>query len=94
MSSFETFIRKSLSLPPKPGVYLFKDAANSVVYVGKAKNLRNRVRQYVKGGDGRIQIPFLVKKVCDLEVVVTRNEKEALLLEITLIQKHKPKYNI
>ena len=94
MSSFETFIRKSRSLPPKPGVYLFKDASNSVVYVGKAKNLRNRVRQYIKGGDGRIQIPFLVKKVCDLEVVVTRNEKEALLLEITLIQKHKPKYNI
>lgn len=91
MSKLQT---KSQNLPAKPGVYLFKDNSNVVVYVGKAQNLKSRVRQYIRGGDGRVQIPFLVNNVSDLEVVVTRNEKEALLLEITLIQKHKPKYNI
>lgn len=91
MSKLQT---KSQNLPAKPGVYLFKDNSNVVVYVGKAQNLKSRVRQYIRGGDGRVQIPFLVNNVSDVEVVVTRNEKEALLLEITLIQKHKPKYNI
>jgi len=85
---------KVKTLPSKPGVYLFKEESGSVAYVGKAQNLRSRVQQYMRGGDGRVQIPFLVDKVTDLEVVVTRNEKEALLLEITLIQKHKPRYNI
>ena len=85
---------KVKTLPSKPGVYLFKDESGSVAYVGKAQNLRSRVQQYMRGGDGRVQIPFLVDKVRDLDVVVTRNEKEALLLEITLIQKHKPRYNI
>ena len=85
---------KVKTLPSKPGVYLFKDESGSVAYVGKAQNLRSRVQQYMRGGDGRVQIPFLVDKVRDLDVVVTRNEKEALLLEITLIQKHKPRYNV
>ena len=94
MSKIQTLETKSQTLPAKPGVYLFKDTTDAVVYVGKAQNLKSRVKQYLRGGDGRLQVPFLVDNVADVEVVVTRNEKEALLLEITLIQKHKPKYNI
>jgi len=66
----------------------------AVLYVGKAKNLRQRVKQYfVKGGDGRSMIPRLVSQVESIDVVVVNSEKEALLLENHLIKKHKPKYN-
>ncbi len=81
--------------PTKPGVYLMLDKKERVLYVGKAKNLRARLRQYfVGGGDGREQIPFLMAKVADVETIVVSNEKEALLLEDTLIKKHKPPYNV
>lgn len=89
---FDTDVLKAFST--KPGVYLMKDKAGKVIYVGKAKNLRQRVRQYfVKGGDGRFMIPFLVSKVESIETVVVSSEKEALLLENNLIKKHKPRYN-
>lgn len=83
------------ALPLEPGVYLFKDADGRVLYVGKAQNLRARVRSYFnKGGDGRFQIPFLVARVADVEVVATANVKDALLLENSLIKKHRPRYNV
>jgi excinuclease ABC subunit C len=63
-----------------PGIYLFRDSAGEVIYVGKAKNLRARVRQYARGGDGRVQITFLLSQLADVEVLITRSEKEALLL--------------
>ncbi len=82
-------------LPIEAGVYLFKDGAGRVLYVGKAQSLRARVRSYFsKGGDGRHQVPFLVARVADVDVVVTSNVKEALLLENALIKKHKPRFNV
>lgn len=71
-----------------------KNKAGQVIYVGKAKNLRQRVRQYFsKGGDGRFMIPFLVSKVHEIDTMVVSSEKEALLLENNLIKKFKPRYN-
>jgi len=81
-------------LPTTPGVYLFKDSKGAIIYVGKAKNLRARVRQYARGGDGRAQIRFLLAQLADVEVLMTSSEKEALLLENTLIKQHWPRYNI
>lgn len=81
-------------LPTTPGVYLFRDKAGDVIYVGKAKNLRARVRQYARGGDGRVQIRFLLAQLGDVDVLITNSEKEALLLENTLIKQHWPRYNI
>ncbi|MGH7860094.1 MAG: excinuclease ABC subunit UvrC, partial [Candidatus Binatia bacterium] len=77
-----------------PGVYLLRDRNRKVIYVGKAKSLRGRVRMYFRGGDGRMQVPFLVSRVADVETLVTRNEKEALILENNLIKQYKPRYNI
>jgi excinuclease ABC subunit C len=81
-------------LPTSPGVYLFKSVNGEVIYVGKAKSLRARVRQYARGGDGRAQIPFLLAQLADVEILVTSSEKEALLLEDTLIKQYRPRYNI
>lgn len=82
------------ALPAEPGVYLFKDRRGRVVYVGKAKNLRSRVRQYISGQDDRLFVPFLVQTAADVDAVVVQTEKEALILENTLIKKHRPRYNI
>ena len=68
------------TIPTGPGVYLLKDAQGKVIYVGKAVNLRARVRSYVRGGDERSQVRFLVGRLVDVETVVTANEKEALIL--------------
>jgi len=81
--------------PDLPGVYLMKDIGGIVIYVGKAKNLKKRVKSYfLKGRDTRPTVAFLLPRIADIDFVVTKNEKEALILENTLIKKHKPKYNI
>ena len=86
---------KVKTFPRKPGVYLFKNAKGEVLYVGKAIRLRDRVRSYFqKGRDDRPQIEFLVKRTKDVGFIVTDSEKEALLLENTLIKKHRPRYNL
>ena len=85
---------KLVTLPTSPGVYKSKDQDGTVIYVGKAKSLRARVRQYARGGDGRAQIRFLLAQLTDVEVIVTKSEKEALLLEDTLIKQFQPRYNI
>ncbi len=87
---------KIRTMPTEAGVYLFKRSNGTVVYVGKAKNLRNRVRSYfVKDAhDGRRQFRALVRNVSDLECIVTQTEQEALILEATQIKLHKPRYNI
>lgn len=82
------------SLPARPGVYLMRDRSGKVIYVGKAKELRARVRAYFRSGDGRSQIQFLLRRVEDVETLVTSNEKEALILENNLIKQYKPRYNI
>jgi len=83
------------TLPDKPGVYLFRDSKDTVVYVGKSKNLRNRVRSYFTcENDGRYQYPRLIASIRDLEIILTRNEVEALSTEAALIKKYSPKYNV
>lgn len=85
---------KISSLPGSPGVYRFLNETGGVLYIGKAKNLRARVRQYFAGLDGRPQIPYLMKEAADLDYTVVNTELESLYLERTLIQKYRPKYNI
>ena len=82
------------SLPARPGVYLLRDRHGKVIYVGKAKSLRGRVRTYFRGGDERAQVRFLVSRVTSFETLVTTNEKEAFILENNLIKQYKPRYNI
>jgi excinuclease ABC subunit C len=83
------------SLPAKPGVYLFRDADGDVLYVGKAKSLRPRVRSYFqRTTDGRPQIRGLPSRVADVEVIVTGSEVEALHLEQNLVKRHRPPFNV
>jgi excinuclease ABC subunit C len=93
-----TVLRTDITtLPRRPGVYLMRDARGEVLYVGKAVDLRARVRQYFKrdgSGDGRFHVAFLVARITQVDVVVTPNEREALILEDTLIKKHQPRYNV
>lgn len=92
----EVVTQKLESLPAQPGVYLFKDKKGVVVYVGKAKSLRSRVRSYFQPGtsDLRFFIPFLERTLGDLETIVTLTEKEAQILENSLIKQHQPRYNV
>jgi excinuclease ABC subunit C len=87
--------QKLTLLPAQPGCYLFKDKHGAVLYVGKAKSLRSRVRSYFQDGssDDRAFIPFLRKHARDLETIVTATEKEAAILENSLIKERKPRYN-
>ena len=81
--------------PVGPGIYQMFGPEDEILYIGKAKNLRSRLRSYFSAtGDGRAHIPLLMQKVRRVEVIVTDTEKEALLLENTLIKKHRPRYNI
>src|ERR671933_1317122 len=90
-----TLEEKLKNLPTSPGVYLHKDAAGKIIYVGKAKNLRNRVRSYFQTGRDRdAKTRELVKRIRDLEFIVTDTEVEALVLESNLIKQHRPRYNI
>jgi excinuclease ABC subunit C len=81
-------------VPTGPGVYLLRNMQRRVIYVGKAVNLRARLRSYLRGGDERSQIRFLVGHLADFETVVTATEKEALILENNLIKQYRPRYNI
>jgi excinuclease ABC subunit C len=86
---------KVSSLPLQPGVYIFKDAAGTILYVGKARVLRNRVRSYFAGSRALdAKTGSLVREVADLETIVVDNEKEALALENLLIKQNRPKFNI
>lgn len=84
------------SIPSDPGVYFMKDKRGKIIYIGKAKNLKNRVRSYFQaGGSGqRPQVPYVTKNVFDLDYLVTRDEREALIVENSLIKKYKPKFNL
>ena len=84
---------KLLLLPDLPGCYLMKNKEKEIIYIGKAKNLKKRVRSYFRGThEGKTQL--LVEEIVDFETIITSTDKECLLLEITLIKKHLPKYNI
>ena len=84
---------KLKKLPKDPGVYVMKDASGSIIYIGKAKNLKNRVSSYFKGAHDA-KVTAMVTHIADLEWFVVNTENDALFLEANLINKHKPKYNI
>jgi excinuclease ABC subunit C len=90
-----SLIQKIEALPSKPGVYQFKNEDGKVIYVGKAQNLRNRVRQYFhKSRTVDLRIDAMISKIADVELTVTDSEIEALILEANLIKKLKPRYNV
>ena len=88
-------IKKELPLMPKlPGVYRMLNSKNEILYVGKAKNLTNRLKSYVSEKNHIIRTERMLSQTKKLEITTTSNESEALLLEANLIKKYKPKYNI
>lgn len=83
------------AFPHLPGIYIFRDAARTVLYVGKARDLRKRISNYFRSGDAvGIKTRMMLVKAADLEFAVTPTEKEALLLEASLIKKYRPRYNV
>lgn len=89
----ETLLEKANKLPQKPGVYIMLDMAGQVIYVGKAKKLKNRVTSYFRGSH-LPKVQAMVDKVCDFNVIVVDSEFESLVLENSLIKQHMPHYNI
>ncbi len=88
-------LKKLKTIPDGTGVYLMKDIKNEVIYVGKAKNIKSRVRSYFQNSaDDRLFVKFLVKRIADIDFVLTETEKEALILENNLIKQFKPRFNI
>jgi excinuclease ABC subunit C len=85
---------KLANLPESPGVYLFKNGQGKVIYIGKAKNLKNRVRSYFQDSHHDVKTTALVAQVADFELMVTHNEIESLILEANLVHEYKPRYNI
>ncbi|MBR3628949.1 MAG: GIY-YIG nuclease family protein, partial [Oscillospiraceae bacterium] len=86
---------KTAQLTTSPGVYLMKDSKGGIIYIGKAKNLHNRVSSYFRlGADHLPKVARMVSHVHDYDFIVTGSEYEALLLECSLIKQHKPHYNI
>jgi len=81
-------------IPKNPGCYIYRDTDNNIIYIGKAKNLVNRIRSYFSGTDQSVKTQHLVARISSVEWIVVDNEVEALLLENNLIKQHKPKYNI
>ena len=90
----EIILEKLKTLPSSPGVYIMRDNAGTIIYVGKAKILKNRVRQYFHGTNHAPKVAAMIEKIRDFEYILTDTEFEALCLESTLIKKHKPRYNI
>ncbi len=90
----ETIAVKLKTLPDSPGVYIMRDSSDTIIYVGKAKILKNRVRQYFHGTNHTPKVAAMIEKIEDFEYILTDTEFEALCLESNLIKKHKPRYNI
>lgn len=95
MNPKKDFQKKLARVSTEPGVYLMKDASGTVIYIGKARNLKKRLASYFKtSGRMDLKAGILVKKIDDIETIITGTEKEALILESNLIKKHKPRYNV
>ena len=95
MAFSQAVLEKVNNLTTQPGVYLWKDAKGHIIYVGKAVNLRNRVKSYVRHDANRaVKVAAMISHAVDLETIVVANEMEAMILENTLIKKHHPHYNI
>ena len=86
--------QKLTAIPSLPGIYQFLDKKNKIIYIGKAKDLRNRVRSYFRSKVDSPKTKALVEKITDFEIIATENEIEALVLENNLIKKYKPRYNV
>ena len=93
-SAFEELKKKAHTLPLEPGVYLYSDKNDRVIYVGKARVLRNRVSQYFHPGNTHPKVRAMVAHARKLDYIVTASEYEALVLECSLIKQHQPCYNI
>ncbi len=89
-----TLEEKLQNLPDSPGVYIMKDHAGRIIYIGKALSLKNRVRSYFQKGSKGEKTEIMVRLIADLETIVTHTELEALVLEANLIKKHHPRFNI
>ena len=89
-----TDIKNIKGLPTSSGVYLYKDVAGTVIYVGKAVNIRKRVESYFRTKTGSLKTDFLVSKIIGIETIKTASEAEALILEASLIKQYQPKYNV
>jgi excinuclease ABC subunit C len=85
---------KLKSLPEKPGIYQYFDKTDTIIYVGKAKNLKKRVNSYFTKNHDTAKTRILVRKIVDIRYIVVDTETDALLLENSLIKKYKPRYNI
>jgi len=96
ISSHEILKNKLARVSQRPGVYLMKDSAGKIIYVGKASNLKNRLRSYFSGSHARTDAKtgVLVKHIADFQTIVTASETEALILESNLIKRHRPRYNV
>src|SRR5436190_10279314 len=94
MDILESLQPKLDTLPTKPGCYLFKDTTGKIIYVGKAISLRHRVRSYFHESEDSNKTRELVRRIADLDYIIVGSELEALILEMTLIKKHRPKYNV
>lgn len=94
LSSKHPIADRVKTLPESPGVYLMKDKDGKIIYIGKAKSLRDRVRNYFANQDTRAQIAFLLEKLAFIDTIVTESESQAFVLESDLIKKYKPRYNI
>ena len=95
MALYDKNLREKISeLPRRPGVYQYFDASGTIIYIGKAKNLKNRVSSYLSKRNQSNKTLLLVRQIEDLRYIVVDSEQDALLLENNLIKKYKPKYNI
>lgn len=93
-TQFDILKSKLSTYPTGPGCYVFKDKSGEIFYIGKAVNIRNRLKTYFSGSDDRYFVRWLSEILWDIETILVHTEKEALLLEQTLIQKHQPKHNV
>ena len=95
MSKIEELHKKATALPEQPGVYIMKNRSGAIIYIGKAKNLKNRVSQYFGNVSGHtVKVRRMVENVSDFDYIIVGSEFEALVLECSLIKQNKPKYNI
>jgi excinuclease ABC subunit C len=94
VAEFAELKERLKGLPKKPGVYIYRDAQNRIIYVGKAINLKNRVRSYFQRGNQSAKVSSLMGQVADFEYIVTDSEIEALIFECNLIKEHRPRFNV